>query len=327
MESSRDEKVSGLIWHYTSLDALIQITTSHRLWASSAAFMNDANEMTTHQEALRRTYARIKSKLSEEQVKLMEPRYGPDAPLRSIHESYLISASKKGDHLTLWRNYGAREGAFAIGLDASVLLKPVLIDKALENEGHPNPPEDYYEDAIVVDEHGIEHFSFNPDIPSARGGRWWRVEYVPRDGSPSHEALVQREAARLEDQVKNPEKYQYDVDFSYVDPDNISSLEKDEAFEDEAEVRIVVAADPAWKFVRYRSGPFGLTPYVELAAHVGAKWYGDKPSSGESQLPIREIRIGPTALDLERQKYSLRALLDANGYKDVKIRVSEIPFR
>lgn len=56
-----------------------------------------------------------------------------------------------------------------------------------------------------------------------------------------------------------------------------------------------------------------LIPYIEL-----------KPKNTK-KLPIREITIGPTA-DYERAKKGLDFLLKKNGYKNVEIKKSEIPY-
>jgi len=327
MARTHTDTLSGLVWHYTDTDALVSIITKHRLWASSAAFMNDANEMITHQQALKKTYERIKADLPADQQELLDRRYGPNAELRNVQDLYLIAASEEGDHLTLWRNYSAKSGAFAIGLDASVRLKPVLLDPSDPNKEHPSPPKGYYEDAVDFTEEGDEFQMYDPDDPRTLGGRWRKVRYVAREGVSSHEARVRKEGKFLAGRARDPKKYQYHVDFTYLDPDNEPNREKDDAFKDEAEVRIIVSADPDWKFVKYRSGPFGLTPYVELATKAQDSWDESEPATEPGILPIREIRIGPAAVDPARQERSLRALLDANGYRGVIIRISEIPFR
>ena len=285
--------------------------------------MNDANEMITHQLAMRGAYQRIRETFSAEEQDLLEHRYGSEAGLRDVQQNYLVSASEEGDLLTLWRNYGGT-GAFSIGLDPSVRLRPVLQREEVE---HPYPPEGYYEDAEEVTEDGQRFQAYDPDHPTRLGGNWKRVNYVARDGVETHEEQVRRDARLLVGRKHNPSKFQYLVDFTYLDPDNAPNLEKDDAFSDEKEVRIIVSADPDWKFVKYRSGPFRLTPYVELAAMEKTEAADGKTVLAPTHLPIRRITLGPSHRGSEREQRSLRSLLDANGYRDVEIDVSEIPYR
>ncbi|MCB1274033.1 MAG: hypothetical protein KDB25_06525 [Leucobacter sp.] len=321
MSNSEPEPLSDPIWHYTDTSALISILMTHRLRASSAAYMNDTNEMITHQLAMKGAYQRIRESFSTEEQELLDPRYGSDSGLRDVQQNFLVSASENGDLLTLWRNYG-RNGAFSIGLDPRVRLRPVL---QREEDEHPYPPKGYYEDLIEETEDGQRFLAYNPDQPMSRGGNWKRVNYVSRDGVEDHVEKIRRDARFLLDRKQNPSKIY--VDLTYVDPDNRPNLEKDDAFSDEKEVRIIVSADPDWKFVKYRSGPFGLTPYVELAAMDETEAADGETVLTPIRLPIRRITLGPSHRGSEREQRSLRSLLDANGYRDVEIDISEIPYR
>lgn len=323
MATRTSAPLTDLVWHYTNTSALISILTQHRLHASSAAYMNDSNEMMTHQLAMRSAYQRIRESLTAEEQELLDRRYGTGVGLRDVQENYLVSASEESDLLTLWRNYG-RDGAFSIGLDPGVRLRPAL--QRGEKE-HPYPPEGYYEAAEEVTEEGETFLTYDPDHPTTRGGNWRRVNYISRDGVESHEEQVRRDARFLVGRKRNPSDFKYVVDFTYFNPDSAPNLEKDDAFSDEREVRIIVSADPDWKFVKYRSGPFGLTPYVELAAMTKTETADGEIALTPTRLPIRRVTLGPSHRGSEREQRSLRALLDANGYREVTIGVSQIPYR
>lgn len=283
MTHRETREFDGLLWHYTDTPGLIGIVSNHRLWASSAAFMNDTNEMVTHELALKSAYQRIRDEFEQETQVLLDEYYGPDAETRNVHDRFLISASEKSDLLTLWRNYGGSGGAFAIGLKPDVLLKPVL--QFPEDAPHPSPPSGYYEDAEeVIDGRPVQ--LYDPDQPHSLGGEWKRVEYVTREGSESHEARVREQGSYLLDKQQHPERYRRIVQLADVFPDGTPSLEKDEAFQDEREVRIIVTAGPDWKFVKYRSGAFGLTPYVELGAKTETTELDLEASPGNENLPI-----------------------------------------
>ncbi len=324
MKHREDSEFDGLLWHYTDTPGLIGIVSNHRLWAGSAAFMNDTNEMITHELALRNAYQRIRDEFDSETQVLLDNYYAPEAEMRKVHDRFLISASENGDLLTLWRNYGGNGGAFAVGLTPDVCLKPVL--QHPEEMSHPAPLFGYYEDAEdVVDGEPIR--LYDPDLPRSLGGEWKRVKYVTREGSELHEQQIREQGNYLLDKQQHPEKYRRMIQLADVFPDAPPSLEKDEAFQDEREVRIIVTADPDWKFVKYRNGDFGLTPYVELGTKTETTDFDSEASPGTERLPIAKIMIGPSRHDAQRQRASLRALLDAHGYGEVEIELSAIPYR
>lgn len=126
---------NGLAWHYTSAAGLLGIIEGHSLRATSAAFMNDANEMKTGVLALRLAFERMKHTLSDEDRKMAEA----SSLLResSVIDSFLVSASSKSDLLTIWRNYGGGQVAYAIGFDRSIKLAP---RENIGGEAHPAPP-------------------------------------------------------------------------------------------------------------------------------------------------------------------------------------------
>lgn len=64
---------------------------------------------------------------------------------------------------------------------------------------------------------------------------------------------------------------------------------------------------------KFRDRQGTIVPYVELFEDLG------------QQLPIEKIIVGPTRYP-ERRCEGLRQFIKANGYKDVKIVISEIPF-
>lgn len=313
--------VPELVWHYTGAEALINILQTHRLRATSAAFMNDSNELLTHENAMRATYERMRNHFSCEEQEVLDPQYRDKSAEQQVRDRFLISAADNGDSLTLWRNYGGDELAVSIALDTTIPLMPVL---QTDVEKHPSPPEGYYE--YDADEEGRRFLLYDSDEPRSLRSDWKKVNYVAREGTPDHFERLREEAEWRLDQKRNKSKPFISLDFTSMLPDAIQNLDKDAAFEDEREFRVVVTASPDWKFVRYRASSFGLTPYVELAAKPGSNDMDFEPAAGKENLPIRKVMIGPTSHQ-KRQRESLRNLLDARGYRDVEIEVSSIPFR
>ncbi|TFD67990.1 DUF2971 domain-containing protein [Cryobacterium ruanii] len=308
---------TNLAWHYSSAAGLQGIIATHSLRATSAAYMNDANELRTGVAALKKAYEREKPNLTDEEQALVESA----GMLRdsAVFSTFLVSASKEHDLLTLWRYYGTDHVAYSIGFDRNVPLMP---REQVGGENHPSPPPGYdYVEWDEVDGHRFRATP-DPDYLGVLGGQWRDVTYVDRDGDDSHTEYIRNYVARRQS-AEGRKKFW--VDFGSI-ADSPINLEKDSGFADECEVRILMDLNPHWKFVKFRESRFGLVPYIELSTSVDADSQGFVPDGVPSHLPIQHIMVGPTA-NPEAAKLALRLFLDNAGYGDVQIGSSEIPFR
>jgi hypothetical protein len=87
---------------------------------------------------------------------------------------------------------------------------------------------------------------------------------------------------------------------------------KDESFSKEEEYRITYFGKS--DEIKHREGKSMIIPYIEFST------IDDIP------LPITEIIVGPTPHP-ELSKMSVEGLLEHKGYKRVKVKKSEIPYR
>ncbi|MCY4093509.1 MAG: DUF2971 domain-containing protein [Gammaproteobacteria bacterium] len=96
----------------------------------------------------------------------------------------------------------------------------------------------------------------------------------------------------------------------------VACVVKHEGFEEEAEYRQIYQPSTSSLLLenKFRSGRYGLTPYVEI------------DFLNEGQLPIESITIGPCA-DPDEESRTLAAILSRHGYQSVKIKQSGIPIR
>jgi len=99
-------------------------------------------------------------------------------------------------------------------------------------------------------------------------------------------------------------------------PPFFSSIIKHEAFAEEREWRII-ALDPPLTHIRFRPGTGNIKPYVEL-------FWREKPCN---RLPLVSVTFGPTLRREDRPEEIIGWMLEQNGYTDVTITDSEIPFR
>ena len=97
---------------------------------------------------------------------------------------------------------------------------------------------------------------------------------------------------------------------------SVACVVKHAGFEEEAEYRQVYQPSTSSLLLetKFRSGPYGLTPYVEFGFLK------------EGQLPIESITIGPCA-DPDEENRTLAAILSRHGYQSVEIQQSGIPLR
>jgi len=312
-------------WHYTTAAGLLNIVRHNRLWASSAAFMNDASEIKTGKRALQDAAAARQPPLEDWQLNALRvlgvlTDGKPD-------KVFLLSASVEGDALTLWRSYGqGTEAEYAIRIDPLVGLTPV-VQNVLEQ--HPSPPPGWGDEVEDWTERGEPIPGPDPDQPYTWGGDWDAVQYLNEDST-----LAPDELERIVRELRPPRSGRLSIPligdyFTEIDP---SVLFKNTGFKDEREVRVTWTVNPWWKFVLYRASRFGVTPYIEVAAHDGTE-----PSDLERErsllmphrvgrLPLMSVRIGPTRAT-ESAEHALRQLLDAHGYGETSIVTSSAPYR
>lgn len=97
---------------------------------------------------------------------------------------------------------------------------------------------------------------------------------------------------------------------------SIACIIKHSGFEEESEYRQIYqpSVSSLTLETKFRSGRYGLTPYVEFGFLESGR------------LPIESITIGPCA-DPDDEERTLRLILSEHGYSNVEIRKSGIPLR
>lgn len=325
------EPEADLIWHYTDGAALMNILAKNELWAGSAAFMNDTNELLSGTIQLRKHFEEQLTTLPENLIEGLE-KYIPEVRERS-REYFVLSASSDGDSLTMWRYYGRDQVSFAVGLDRKESLVPLA---RLKGDTHPNPPTDYYEDMYEKDVNGDVFIDpeigpvkiFDPDSLIIEGGTWKPVVYDTAQQARIIAEIFEELRKGVEKRSSPEESNSHWIWlFPYLMNESLDLI-KNSGFRDEREERIIVWPNPDWKFVFHRPGPFGLVPYVKLTSLGGDNddVHENRFATKPGRLPIREIRIGPTPYSSEAAA-SLKQLLNFHGLHDVKVSYSEIPFR
>lgn len=324
MPNSTKRQLPQVVWHYTTGDGLLGIINSGVLRAGSAAFMNDRNELLS---GLRQVKAIFEERRGELEPSLQEEIVAKlSTKSRSYRtETYVLSACQEGDNLTMWRNYGRSVG-FSIGFDTSTKLSArELVDAAR----HPSPPPKYYNDEWheeITDEDGATHYvGWSPDDPQQLTEGWDAVVYQPEEQRQLAADVLEQTIQAIQEERNGTAKGLFTGDARIWLAFESLRLIKDSGFQDEREWRLLSTVAPAWKFVDFRSGPYGLVPFVELGNTDFPARQGDgKEAVGK--LPIVSVMVGPNPHGVETTN-SIRMLLEKAGYGNVDVSMSDTPFR
>ncbi|WP_433585819.1 hypothetical protein [Microbacterium hydrocarbonoxydans] len=283
------------------------------LWATSFRHLNDSQEADYATSVLQAKAEQIRSGLPEAD----HERFDKLTRLSGRRELqlFLLCAAQESNLLSVWRGYGG-EISYAVELDGRVPLLPVRLR---EGSTHPSPPKGYEPE---WDEFDGQRFKIDdPDGHRVEYTEWLPVRYDTR----GVKARVKRIAGLAQ---REPDTFR-DAVLPYMNFHDIRMMEfKNPDFRDEREARMIFDVHPRWMFVAHRHGKYGVTPYI----HVSAESEDNRKTPYSSwlqspgKLPIRSVTLGPTPLGDEAVE-ATREFLEFNGYPDVKVNRSLIPFR
>ena len=292
------EQYTGTVYHYTSAEGVAGIISNHEIWMSNTAFMNDTTELRMLQNS--RTILK-KSDFKNEYVRRA---WHDMTQQRSLDPNYyMASFSRVKDLLEQWRAYGS----FCIGFDARRLRqrKGISLYKCLYRSN---------------------------DI------RKW---------------ILSKEKIAVWNKLKNKDQKRM---LAFSLPYIASMKYKNEHFKSEKEVRLITISNHNWSFdnspemyednlpIHVRPHPaYGFPiPYVKFFMEQDSKSNVPKVKEKEMEmkarklkeegtkerklLPITEVMVGPAAYQKEA-KVACEILLAERGYKNVKVSVSNIPYR
>ena len=279
----------GLLYHYTDAAGLLGIVSTNRLWATDVDFLNDPSEGTLFPKRLLENMRQKPGGLSALETEIIDLIEAELAKHTTDSRTFSVSFCGEGDLLSQWRGYGSFGSGYAIGFDPEHIVHPQL-GRLIEVQYGVEGLEDIALDLLSI--------------------------YV--EASPKWGNMLCDETTRV-------------LLF-------LSLGFKDSTYSEERETRILTqASDQAtdWKRdvapLRFRTRGSDIVPYISLPAkpfisdgnqNVETLKAGEHPSP----LPIRRIVTGP-GVDYSRAKTSLERLLKVQGYEDVDVIPSAVPFR
>ena len=301
----------GKLFHYTTAEGLKGIIEKNELWATSAYFLNDSTEIAYGYSLLKEVLDDWISKNPRPEDSLalgiardFQRSFGLDfLNMGVVQPIYLACFCEEDNLLSQWRTYG-QSGGYSVGFR-------VPAPDLLSGQG------------------------FKPE-PNTFTSKWVKVDYDRNEQVKKCRAVVDSLLAIFDDSktaqavatIGTHPLSGYAVlrrIIADILMEEIAGF-KNQAFEVEKEWRVVVrqreltkqGTDDGGKTptpVHFRSAKGLLVPYVNLI-----------PTDATKKLPIACVRSGPT-LDKITAGMAVCMILDTNGFPNVLVQSSDIPFR
>lgn len=281
-----------VLYHYTSMEALLSIISTGRIRATHIRYLNDLMEAAVIWDIARR---RLESKLEHTSS---EPQREQLAALiqmitgRRQCTDFVASFSEDGDDLSQWRAYCPSGNGFSIGFDSAALRTQWVSDPA-----------------------GGE--------PKWVGGKLTKVRYLSDDQPSDFERTVD-DLLALAPQMEGKSTFNGPMTangFVLAWFSVMASTFKHAAFQSENEWRLLLTKPhKPMPFQRFRPGKSSIVPFVEAVLNR------DMHSTAPVPYIIKEVRVSPTP-DPSLSVHALEALFLSLGHPEVDVKPSSIPFR
>ena len=290
------EPCRGTVYHYTSANGISGIIDKREIWMSNTAFMNDATELKVLENDTGIKDNDFTNDAVKEAWRRMIDRAGINEP-----EYYMASFSEEPDLLEQWRAYGK----FCIGFDASKLStkRNVFLYKCLYNE---NDVREW-----ILEKERIPEWTNLPD--EDRGNAAYNLLYVARMKYKNKHFRAEKEVRLVTTSHHNwfypnsPGMYEDDLPIHFR-PHRLCGFV------------------PYLKFFERKSNnrPQGAK---ETETQMKERKLNEEAAKQQRELlPITEVIVGPMANQGEAET-ACKILLSERGYKQVAVRVSDIPYR
>ena len=281
-------ETSDIVYHYTTLENFISIIENQSFFFTNLNYLNDRKEYDHGVEIILETIKVYEA--SESKLKILKI---VEENLESIYKSsrYIACFSNNGDLLSQWRAYGNQGKGIALGFDTYNI----------------NDFADGYVNGMYIE---------------------YREELQKN--------IIQEIIKIILDYFENIKDFldwgKYDSEFLISNCiiqflEEFISAFKHPSFSEEKEFRLEYKIDKNINKednnkLLFRSNGNLIIPFFKLK-YIDKK---DNLSITNRKLPLEKIIIGPS-VDFKLNKLSIESFLSKNGYNDVKIVQSTIPYR
>ncbi|MCK0509571.1 DUF2971 domain-containing protein [Aromatoleum buckelii] len=288
----------NFLYHYTSLNGILGILSSRRIWATHASYLNDASEFFHGLSFAKQLAGGIFMEDDYLAAFGWAVRHGLEAV--SADELYVASFSEKADLLSQWRGYCPAGAGLCLGFDVDQLRtfcqgKGYRLEQCIY---------EHREQIQQVEDLVSKCFEGFPKP------RLTRCDFENLDSKSKVDAEINYRLRTSE----GSEKPQADaaIERLCAEITEIAPLFKNQGFHEEAEWRIV-ARHPE-EPTKFRTASSYLAPYVELEV-----------LSEPAESALREVIIGPNP-NQRRCESSVKMLLASFGLSEVEVKTSPLPF-
>ena len=288
-----------ILYHYTDLNGLIGIVQNQALWATNVQFLNDKNEQKYGIELVKEIAESIKNNQNEKVIELIINHVEDRAKL----DDYITCFSKNGDLLGQWRAYANNGSGVSIGFNHSQWTSDLF----------PRPHGTH----VIYDEiyHRCEIKRMLEDFISFMDGYKEEIEWVTIPYEEVTAMLIIDNISTYIKSFKHP-CFKEEDEYRFIFKENQGIFKEGRDYE-----------------IQFRTNNKMVIPFIKLENSY-QKFDKNLPEDHpkpitfeeEKRLPITEIIIGPN-LDFELVKEGIEILLNKNGYKNVEIKKSALPYR
>jgi len=121
---SKEPKVT--LYHYTSINGLIGISESKKIWATHIYYLNDAAEITHARDIIsKETSKRIDSSRGVEKYFLQQFFEWLKRFSNTPYHLFVVSLTEEGNLLSQWRSYTPHGKGVSIGFEPKALMRKV----------------------------------------------------------------------------------------------------------------------------------------------------------------------------------------------------------
>ena len=316
--------------HYTTLNGLLGITSSHSLWASDVRYMNDASELSYAADFVSEIVTETLAKVENEILRPVLPGYpGFANAFEYGARPFVACFCEEEDLLSQWRGYRRGEAGYSLGMDLSIMATVGLPPNTYLRKVFYDPDEQRREVSDVVDtwlrtaasllegERGLRPEDLFP-YPAI-----WALQEALAEHHLcfKHPAFAEEREWRLIKLVDVREELRL-LDYKRTTEMLEATRERmGELGVEMPDMRTAWGeANAEGIDIRFRTSPVGLVPYVELPLH-------DRAGIFTGRLPLWQVIQGPTS-NAELSLESLQMYLESRGYGfHTEVRPSHIPLR
>lgn len=284
------------IFHYTSLNGFISIIESQSLYCTNVNFLNDSKEIKHGEEIILKAIENVKN---DENLDILD-KAKENIKLLIKAEKYVTCFSKDGDLLSQWRAYGNDGKGISLGFKFSYLkdsFDKYLIGTHIEYD--ENTQLEIIEEFIrliiefykkVENEYDWNGNDFNNIVSNVI------VEFLnDLIHSYKHPSFIDEREYRL----------QLEIDGNFYKKEELDIL--------------------------FRASENLIVPYTIIKNSYTAFLETKNPDETEpifglKKIPLEKIIVGPS-LDYDIVKIGLEQFLIKNGYENVEIIKSNVPYR